>query len=69
VNVKVEPRPTSLCTQILPPWSPTNFRESASPSRVPSASDDSDAGTFVLEAMEEPEVLADDIRTFFQALR
>ena len=37
VNVKVEPRPGSLCTQILPPWSSTNFRERASPSPVPSA--------------------------------
>jgi hypothetical protein len=37
VKVKVEPRPTSLRTQILPPWSSTNFRERASPSPVPSA--------------------------------
>src|SRR6266404_3986565 len=37
VKVKVEPRPTSLCTQILPPWSSMNFRERASPRPVPSA--------------------------------
>src|SRR6266404_2861884 len=37
VKVKVEPWPTSLCTQILPPWSSMNFRERASPSPVPSA--------------------------------
>jgi hypothetical protein len=36
VNVNVEPAPTRLFTQILPPWSSMNFRESASPSVVPS---------------------------------
>ena len=34
--MKVEPRPTSLCTQILPPWSATNLRQSANPRPVPS---------------------------------
>jgi hypothetical protein len=28
VNVKVDPLPTWLLTQILPPWSSTNFRHS-----------------------------------------
>ena len=36
VNVNVEPTPTALVTQIFPPWSSMNFRESASPSPVPS---------------------------------
>src|SRR2546425_3417634 len=36
VKVKVEPVPTSLFTQILPPWSSMNFRERASPRPVPS---------------------------------
>src|SRR6266849_3079011 len=36
VKVKVEPFPSSLSTQIRPPWSSMNFRESASPSPVPS---------------------------------
>jgi len=35
-KVKVEPAPTSLLTQILPPCSSMNFREMASPSPVPS---------------------------------
>ena len=30
------PRPTSLFTQIRPPWSSTNFRHRVSPSPVPS---------------------------------
>src|SRR5215468_2186338 len=34
VNVNVDPLPTSLSTQIRPPWSSMNFRESASPSPV-----------------------------------
>src|SRR5882724_3882121 len=37
VNVKVEPCPIWLFTQILPPWSSMNFRERANPSPVPSA--------------------------------
>jgi hypothetical protein len=37
VKVKVEPRSSSLCTQILPPWSSMNFRERVNPSPVPSA--------------------------------
>src|SRR5436309_1354661 len=36
VKVNVEPTPTVLATQIRPPWSSMNFRESASPSPVPS---------------------------------
>ncbi len=36
VNVKVEPCPAWLFTQIRPPWSSMNFRESASPRPVPS---------------------------------
>jgi len=36
VNVNVEPCPTSLVTQIRPPWSSMNFRERARPSPVPS---------------------------------
>src|SRR5882724_393306 len=37
VKVNVEPAPSWLVTQILPPWSSMNFRERASPSPVPSA--------------------------------
>jgi hypothetical protein len=37
VNVNVEPMPTWLVTPILPPWSSMNFRQSVSPSPVPSA--------------------------------
>src|SRR6266478_9573434 len=36
VKVKVDPRPTSLSTQILPPCSSTNFFARVSPSPVPS---------------------------------
>ena len=36
VNVNVEPSPTWLLSQIRPPWSSMNFRDSASPSPVPS---------------------------------
>src|SRR5439155_24024387 len=36
VKVNVEPWPTWLLTQILPPCSSTNFRESVSPRPVPS---------------------------------
>jgi hypothetical protein len=36
LNVKVEPTPTWLVTQIRPPCSSTNFRERARPSPVPS---------------------------------
>jgi hypothetical protein len=36
VNVKVEPTPSWLFTQIFPPWSSTNFRHKVSPSPVPS---------------------------------
>jgi hypothetical protein len=36
VNVNVEPTPTWLVTQILPPWSSMNFRHRVSPSPVPS---------------------------------
>jgi hypothetical protein len=36
VNVNVEPCPIWLLTQIRPPCSSTNFRDSASPSPVPS---------------------------------
>jgi hypothetical protein len=36
VNVNVEPTPVWLLTQILPPWSSTNFRHKVSPSPVPS---------------------------------
>ena len=36
VKVNVEPSPTWLFTQIRPPWSSMNFRESASPRPVPS---------------------------------
>ena len=36
VNVKVDPAPIRLVTQSRPPCSSTNFRESASPSPVPS---------------------------------
>ena len=36
VNVNVEPTPTLLFTQILPPCSSTNFRHKVSPSPVPS---------------------------------
>src|SRR5262245_20675588 len=36
VKVNVEPSPTWLSTQILPPCSSMNFRESARPSPVPS---------------------------------
>ena len=36
VNVNVEPAPSSLFTQISPPWSSTNFRHRVSPSPVPS---------------------------------
>jgi hypothetical protein len=36
VKVNVEPSPTSLLTQILPPWSSMNFRDSARPRPVPS---------------------------------
>src|SRR5258708_24262732 len=34
VNVNVEPCPTWLFTQIRPPWSSSNFRESTSPRPV-----------------------------------
>jgi hypothetical protein len=37
VNVNVDPCPISLFTQIWPPWSSTNFRQSANPRPVPSA--------------------------------
>src|SRR5262249_10528950 len=36
VNVNVDPTPTWLFTQIRPPCSSMNFRDSASPSPVPS---------------------------------
>src|SRR6185436_6951396 len=36
VNVKTEPRPTSLFTPRVPPCSSTNFRVSVSPRPVPS---------------------------------
>ena len=36
VKLKVEPLPTSLSTQILPPCSSTNFLAKVSPSPVPS---------------------------------
>jgi len=36
VKMKVEPLPTSLSTQILPPCSSTNFLAKVSPSPVPS---------------------------------
>src|SRR5262249_43160476 len=36
VNVNVDPTPTWLLTQILPPWSSTNFRHRVRPSPVPS---------------------------------
>src|SRR6266478_3915996 len=35
-NVNVDPAPTSLVTRIVPPCSPMNFRQRASPSPVPS---------------------------------
>jgi hypothetical protein len=37
VNVNVEPTPSWLLTQILPPWSSTNFRHRVSPSPCPPA--------------------------------
>jgi hypothetical protein len=37
LNVNVEPEPSWLLTQILPPWSSTNLRQRVSPSPVPSA--------------------------------
>src|SRR5258705_9690148 len=37
LKVKVDPIPTALVTQIVPPCSSTNLRERASPSPVPSA--------------------------------
>ena len=49
--MNVEPAPTSLFTQIRPPWSSTNFRESASPSPVPSA--------FLSAVAHLPELLED----------
>src|SRR6266567_6198720 len=36
VNMKVRPTPSSLVTQIFPPWSSMNFRERARPRPVPS---------------------------------
>ena len=36
VNANVEPAPTTLVTQIFPPWSSMNLREMARPSPVPS---------------------------------
>jgi hypothetical protein len=36
LKLKVEPLPTSLSTQILPPCSSTNFLAKVSPSPVPS---------------------------------
>ena len=36
VKANVDPRPTSLCTQICPPCSSTNFLASVRPSPVPS---------------------------------
>jgi hypothetical protein len=36
VKLKVEPLPTSLSTQILPPCSSTNFLAKVNPSPVPS---------------------------------